>query len=86
MPDIRKRKAQDNPLVKVTAARDESTYLDALKRSRHTEDPTFWEESARETARRFGVNENLQPKDRCLAIAGAIGVRLPMREPGCDDE
>lgn len=45
-----------------------------------------FEERARETARRFGVNENQPPRDRCLAIAKKLGIRLQIREPGCDDE
>lgn len=52
------------------------------------------ERRARETAVRFGVDPNLPPKERCLAVARKVrladGFRragvLPEREPGQDDE
>lgn len=58
--------------------------------------PKTLEERAREVARRFGVNENLSPRQRCLAIVNAFkrsggiggGYRGRMRErvPGEDDQ
>jgi hypothetical protein len=58
--------------------------------------PNALEDRAREVARKFGVDENLSPRDRCMAIARAFTMRGGIgggyrtgkleRIPGEDDE
>lgn len=89
-------KVQDNPLVKVSKVQESTAHDEALRRSRKTEDPAFWEEQARQVARRFGVDEDLPPRERFMALARAIrrsggiggGSRRSStdRIPGEDDE
>lgn len=64
---------QNNPLVRVTPVRNERSFDDALLRSRGAGDPEHWEQRARAVARKAGVDENLPPRQRCLAIAKALG-------------
>lgn len=62
---------------------DDRGEREALKRYRGPDEPEHWEGLARATARRFGVDENLAPRERCMAIVRAMGgtPTLGMREP-----
>lgn len=85
-------KTQENPLIKVTPAQDRASYDDALRRAIGTDSSEEWEARARAAARKFWVDENLPPRERCMAIAraftrgGAIGGGFRSRTPGEDDE
>ncbi len=74
-------------------SKNDTTYLDALRRSRGTEDADHWERQARLAAIKFGVDPDLSPRDRAMAIArkfkrsgGVGGGFRSERVPGEDDE
>ena len=83
-----------------TSGLDDRGEREAIKRYRGP-GAEYWEERARETARRFGVDENISPRDRAMAVSrvvkalGGIGAgyraaraspQTVDREPGSDDE
>lgn len=83
---------QDNPLVKVSTVRDTRAYDEAL--ASLNVPANVLEERAKAVAMRFGVDENLPPRERCMAIMraflkrGGVGAAYRKRErvPGEDDE
>lgn len=88
-----KRKTQNNPLVHVSPGQDRRAYDAAIASLQVPAD--VLEQRARAVARRFGVDENLSPRDRCMAIARKMGMTGTVagmfraardRVPGEDDE
>ena len=65
----------------------DAQYRQAIQRSvASLGTPEELEQRARAVAIRFGVNPNLRPRDRCLAILKACRRPVLERVPGEDDE
>lgn len=75
-----------------------TAYAESVRQKIERASAADWEQRARDTAVRFGVDPNLSPKDRCMAIMKATGLvrvaqtlvanarKQPDRVPGEDDE